>query len=206
MKRRPKQAQTRLHVAQKAAKLIADQGMNDFDLAKRKAAKMLGLSSLQQHVLPSHAEVESELINYQRIFNNPERETYVITLRQKALRSMQIFKDFKPHLTGMVLQGTATLHTPICLYVYADTSEEVMIHLLNLNIPYDISEQRIVMLNKQPKTFPMFRFYLADSPVELTVFPEDNLKFLPRCPIKGESVKRATIHDLTEMMDKKTPQ
>lgn len=206
MKRRPKQSQTRQHVAQVAAKLIIKQGVNDFDLAKKKAVKSLGLSSVQQHILPTHAEIEAEVVNYQRLFNCPKRENYVTVLRQKAVHGMKLLKDFQPQLTGMVLQGTATLNSPISLHVYADTSEEVMIHLINHNIPYDITEQRVTLLSKQVKTFPMFRFYLAESPIEVTVFPEDNLKFLPRCSVKGEGVARASLGEVMDLVDKETPQ
>lgn len=194
MKRKSKHGHIRQHIAQRAAKIIADHGINDFDAAKKKAAKMLGVSLMQHGILPTHQEIQSELELLQRIFPNEPRQSHVHTLRQKALRTMQILKPFDPRLVGMVLDGSATLHTPIHLHVVANTSEEVMIHFINLKIPYDSSEQRLTLSNKQVKFFPMFRIYMADSPIEITVLPEDSLKYTPRC-------QRATIEEVGKLVD-----
>jgi hypothetical protein len=195
MKRKTKHGHIRQHIAQQAAKLVADHGLNDFDAAKKKAAKMLGVSPMQQGILPTHQEIQDELSLLQRLFPSAPRETHVHTLRQKALRTMQILKPFEPRLVGMVLDGTATLHTPIHLHVVANTSEEVMIHFINLKIPYDTGEQRLVLSDKQAHHFPMFRIYLAESPVEITVLPENSLKYTP----KGS---RATIEEVGELVDR----
>lgn len=193
MKRKTKHSRTRQHIALQAAKLIADHGINDFDLAKKKAAKMLGVSILQQGVLPTHQEIQSQIELHQRIFPSEKLAEHILTLRQKALRTMQILKDFKPYLSGMVLEGTATLHTPISLHVIANTCEEVMIHFINLRIPYDASQQRLTLNSKKVETFPMFRIYLADTPVEITVLPEDSLKYTPRSP-------RATMEEVGALL------
>lgn len=193
MKRRPKHLHIRQHIAQQAAKLITDHGINDFDAAKKKAAKMLGVSCVQQNVLPTHQEIQAQLALYQRIFPSEPREAHVQMLRQKAFRTMQILKSFQPHLTGMVLDGSATLHTPISIHVFADTPEEVMIHFMNLKIPYDTAQQRLILTNKQAETFPMFRIYLAQSPIEVTVLPENSLKYTPR-------TARATMEEVEKMV------
>jgi hypothetical protein len=194
LKRITKHAHLRKHIAHQAAKLIADQGMNDFDLAKKKAAKMLGVSPLQQGVLPTHQEIQAELELHQRIFPCDKNAAQLKTLRQKALRTMLILKSFEPRLVGAVLDGSAMLNTAIHIHVVANTCEEIMIHFINLKIPYDASEQRLNLTDKQVKTFPMFRIYLADTPVEITVLPEDSLKYTPRC-------QRATIEELGKLVD-----
>jgi hypothetical protein len=194
MKRKSKHGHLRQHIAQQAAKIISDHGINDFDSAKKKAAKMLGVSPAQQGVLPTHQEIQTELELLQRMFPSAPRETHVHTLRQKALRTMQILKPFQPRLVGMVLDGSATFHTPIHLHVVADTSEEVMIHFINLKIPYDSGEHKLTLSDKQVKQFPMFRIYMADSPIEITVLPEDSLKYTP----KGA---RATIDEVGKLVD-----
>jgi hypothetical protein len=199
MKRKTKHGHLRQHIAQQAAKLIADHGINDFDMAKKKAAKMLGVSLLQQGVLPTHQEIQTELALHQRMFPDQARETHLHTLRQKALRTMQILKLFDPRLVGMVLDGSATLHTPIHLQVVAQTCEEVMIHFINLKIPYDASEQRLTLSDKQVKNFPMFRIYLAETPIEITVLPESSLKYTPKSA-------RATIEDVGKLIDVAMPQ
>lgn len=194
MKRKTKHGHLRQHIAQQAAKLITNHGINDFDLAKKKAAKMLGVSPTQQGVLPTHQEIQSELELLQRMFPSEPRVSHLHTLRQKALRIMQLLKSFKPRLVGMVLDGSATLHTPIHLHVVADTSEEVMIHFINLKIPYDTCEHKVILSCKEAKQFPMFRIYMANSPIEITVLPEDSQKYTP----KGA---RATIEEVGKLLD-----
>ena len=109
---------------------------------------------------------------------------------------MLILKEFDPHLTGMVLDGCATHHSNIELHVFASTSEEVMIHLINLNITHESDEQRVQLLDKQFKLFPVLRFYLAENTIDTVVFPEKSLKFQPRCPIHGKAMERANLGDV----------
>lgn len=194
MKRKVKNGHLRQHIAQQAAKLIIEHGVNDFEAAKKKAAKMIGISIDQHRVLPTHQEIQTELELHQRLFHSAPRETHVHTLRQKAFRTMQILKPFEPRLVGMVLDGSATLHSPISLQVVANTSEEVMIHFINLKIPYDTCEQKVILSCKEAKSFPMFRIFLANSPIEITVLPENSLKYTP----KGA---RATIEEVGKLVD-----
>jgi hypothetical protein len=194
MKRKSKHSHLRNHIAQQAAKLMSEHGINDFEAAKKKAAKILGVSPLQQGILPTNQEIQDELALFQQMFPSQSRETHIHTLRQKALRTMHILKPFEPRLVGMVLDGSATLHSPIHLHVVANTSEEVMIHFINLKIPYDAGEQRLILSDKQTMNFPMFRIYLAESPIEITVLPENSLKFTP----KGA---RATIEEVGKLVD-----
>ena len=62
-----KEQQTRLRIAAAAARLMAEDGIDDFALAKRKAARQLGLGDSQ--ALPANEEVEAQL----RAFRNGER-------------------------------------------------------------------------------------------------------------------------------------
>lgn len=194
MKRKIKRGNIRQLIAQQAAKLIAERGINDFDVAKKKAAKMLGVCLLQSGALPNREEILAELTLHQRLFPDEIRLSHLQTLRQKALRTMQILKAFQPHLVGMVLDGSATMHTPVHLQVVAQTCEEIMIHFINLKIPYDASEQRVTLSDKQIKSFPMFRIYLAGTPIEITVLPETSLKYTPKAA-------RATIIEVAELVD-----
>ena len=56
----------RASIANAAARLMAEDGITDFHLAKKKAARQLGLPD---HVaFPDNAEVEAELRIYQRLY------------------------------------------------------------------------------------------------------------------------------------------
>ncbi len=121
-------------------------------------------------------------------------------LRQKAYKTMQLLKDFSPKLTGMVLDGSATFHTHIRLHAFASKPEEVIIFLVNHRIPYDESEQRVLLMDKRFISFPMFYFYLAETAIEITVFPEDSPKYFTRCPTTGERMPRAGLDEVGALM------
>jgi hypothetical protein len=57
-----------------------------------------------------------------------------------ALEVMEQLADFRPYLTGAVLNGTAGEHDDIHLQLFADSAKEVEIWLLNRNVDIDISE------------------------------------------------------------------
>ena len=61
-----KQSQMRARIAAAAARLMAEDGIDDFALAKRKAARQLGASDTQS--LPANDEVETELKAYQALY------------------------------------------------------------------------------------------------------------------------------------------
>lgn len=188
-----RQFQLRETIAQEAARWMATHGIPDYESAKRRAIKALGLARIDANMLPTHQQVQLALISYQALFVNPQREIALTTLREKAYRAMLLLKNFDPHLTGMVLDGSATLHANIELHVFAFTSEEVMIHLINLNIPHESTEQRLQLLDKQFKIFPVIRFYLAESTIDAIIFPEKTMKYHARCQITGKPMQRADL-------------
>ncbi len=191
-----RQLQVRETIAQEAAKWMVTHGIVDFESAKRRAVKSLGIDRIDSNILPSHHHVQQALISYQQLFTDPHREANLFMLRQKAYRGMLILKEFDPHLTGMVLDGTATNHVNIELHVFASRSEEVMIHLINLNIAHESDEYRMQLLDKQFKSFPVIRFYLAENTIDAVIFPEKTLKYHARCQIHGKPMERANLDDV----------
>ena len=123
---------TRASIAAAAARLIAEDGITDFHLAKRKAARQLGLP---EHVaFPDNAEVEVELRAYRSLYQGEEHEALIAELRQEALELLELLAGFNPYLTGSVLEGTAGEHSRIDILLFADSAKEVEIFLLNRGI------------------------------------------------------------------------
>lgn len=128
------------------------------------------------------------------------RLQHLRVLRQKAYKVMQILQPFSPKLTGMVLDGTATLHTHIRMHAFADTPEEVIMFLVNHKIPYDEADQRVQLMDRNMTSFPMFCFYLAETAIEVTVFPQNSPKYIVRCPTSGKRMPRASLQDIEKML------
>src|SRR6185295_10768996 len=100
-----RQTETRARIAAAAARLMAEDGMDDYALAKRKAARQLGAEST--HALPDNEEIEAALRTYQALYQGDEQRQRIHMLRDHALRAMQALEAFRPYLYGPVLAGTA---------------------------------------------------------------------------------------------------
>lgn len=119
---------------------MAEDGITDYHLAKRKAARQLGLT---EHVgFPDNAEVEAELRAYRNLYQGEDHEGLLQALRHTALELLDLLADFRPYLTGSVLEGTAGEHSAIDILLFADSAKEVEIFLLNRGIDFVHAEPR----------------------------------------------------------------
>ncbi len=123
----------RSELAHAAARLIAEDGM-EYGLAKRKAARQLGLPA--NFPLPGNAEVEEAVRDYQAIYQEEEQAERLAWLREAAVFLMRRLERFSPWLTGSVLEGTATRHSRIDILLFPDSAKEVEIFLLDQGIPF----------------------------------------------------------------------
>ena len=139
-RRTNKQASTRARIAAAAARLMAEDGIDDFALAKRKAAKQLGV--LESQALPGNDEIEAELRAYLALYQAEEHPQRVVELREIALDAMRTLERFNPYLTGPVLKGIAGPYAEIDLQLFPDSVKEVEIFLLDRNTPYATHEGR----------------------------------------------------------------
>lgn len=134
------QLRTRLSIASAAARLMAEDGITDYTVAKRKAIQGLGLPENTR--LPENTEVEAELRLYQRLFQDQEQIDRIDRLRHKASEIMRIMQDFNPYLAGSVLDGTAGRYADIDIQLFTDSAKDVEIFLLNRKIDFEHSVPR----------------------------------------------------------------
>ena len=132
--------QVRARIAATAARMIAQDGA-DYTTAKTKAARqILGVDRPSPNYLPDNLQVEDEVRRYQALFSGPAQAQRLQRLRALALEVMEQLAEFRPYLTGAVLNGTAGEHDDIHLQLFADSAKEVEIWLLNRNVNIEISE------------------------------------------------------------------
>src|SRR5258705_3373884 len=108
-----REAQDRVRTAQVAARLIAEHGISDWSLAKRKAVRELMLPD--RAALPGDDEIESALVDYHALFGGSEHLAQLRAQREEALRWMQRLAPFEPTLAGGVAAGWATAHSDILI-------------------------------------------------------------------------------------------
>ena len=80
-------AQNRTRIAQAAARLIAEHGLTDWSLAKRKAARQLMLS--EREALPDDGEVEAALAAHHALFGGDAHAAALRRQREEALKWMR---------------------------------------------------------------------------------------------------------------------
>jgi hypothetical protein len=127
-------AQNRTRIAQVAAKLIAEHGIVDWSLAKRKAVRQLMLPDRQP--LPGDDEVETALVDYHALFGGRAHAARLREQREEALRWMQRLAQYAPTLVGGVAAGWATTHSDIHVELIASDAKSVELTLLNEGVPY----------------------------------------------------------------------
>ncbi len=131
----------REQLAHQAAKLMADDGITDHALAKRKAARQLGASDTQH--LPSNQEIDDALHTYRILYQEDSHPVILHQLREEALSAMHMLEPFHPYLVGSVLSGTADEHSDINLMLFSDDSKAVLLFLLKHNLDFEDGEWRV---------------------------------------------------------------
>lgn len=198
MTRAKKQAVQRQHMAQIAARLMAEQGIRDFRIAKQKAAQHLGLD-VRQSVLPKNSEIESALAEHQRLFTG-EQPARLRAMREAALAAMRRLADFKPRLVGDVLSGLATAYSEIQLHVFAEQSESFDLFLASQGIPFTIVERRYRFARGGYRFYPAFRFVAGQHRFEATLFTATEIREAPRSTVDGAPMARASAAQLARLL------
>ena len=204
---RENQDHLRQLIAQQAARMMAEDGINDFAYAKKKAGKQLGVS--ENSVLPTNAEIEDEIRLYHEIYNADEQPLELAKLRQAALLTMQLFEKFKPHLTGSVLDGSAGKFSQTNIYLFADSAKDVEMFLLNQQIPFESSEKSYRVSDKPSKdkkekvrkTVPVFTLETELGLQKLSVFDVDDMRVATKRTGDGSNAERADISDLQALLN-----
>ncbi len=192
-------------IAQSAARMMVEDGVNDFAYAKKKAGKQLGV--LEKSALPSNAEIEEEVKLYHQLFSEDQPQALNM-LRKAALATMQLFERFNPFLTGSVLDGTAGKNAQTDIHLFADSAKEVEIFLLSQQIPFE-SDEKAYRLSDRPsknkkdkvrKTVPVFTLETEYGPQRISVFEYNDMRISTKRPSDGSNATRADIADLQALI------
>jgi hypothetical protein len=194
--------QMRERIAQLAARLMAVDGIDDFALAKRKAARQAGAPDTRN--LPNNEEVEQALRAYQQLYQADEQQAHLRHLRQNAREMMRLLAQFDPHLSGSVLSGSAGRYSDVNIHLFADSVKDVEMFLLNRQIPYRSRERR-VYIGGEPRSVPNFSVSTDDADFDITVFAPRDLRYQLRTTAEGRPYDRARIDWLNSVLDSSGP-
>lgn len=185
----------RREIAGLAARLIAEDGIDDYGFAKRKAARSLGVGEGES--LPTNEEVEAELRIHQAIYQDEELPQRLQALRQIALEVMELLADFRPYLTGAALEGTAGRYSGIDIELYADSAKDVEIMLLSRNISYEPAEGR---RNRPDAPEAQLMLDWDEVSVRVSVYPLGAERRQRRSPHGGSAPTRARADEVAALL------
>jgi hypothetical protein len=178
----------RSSIAHAAARLMAEDGIEDYALAKRKAARQVGIPDTRE--LPTNEEIDEALKAYRQIYHREEHRDRVRALRAAALRAMRELAQFNPYLTGSVLNGNAGKYADINLQLFTDSPKSVELYLIDRDIPYRTSESRLYC-GTELVTAPVYVMTDEGTEIELTVLSPRELRGSLRTHLDGKSIERA---------------
>ncbi|MCM8593952.1 hypothetical protein [Accumulibacter sp.] len=165
-------ARQRARIAALAGRLIAEDGINDPTLAKRKAARLLRLPDRAS--LPDDLEVEAELRTHQRLFQGQEQQDRNAFLLRTAAQLMSKLLRFNPYLTGSVLEGSAGRYGEIDIQLFTDSAKDVEIFLLNESMDFRHSVPRT------DRAEAVLTLVGAAAVANLIIYPRDEERVSPR--------------------------
>jgi hypothetical protein len=185
-------------VAEEAARIMREQGVADFLLAKRKAADRLGVTDAS--ILPRNTEIEAALHAHQRLFGADRHEADIAALRRSALEAMRLMAEFQPRLVGPVLAGTASAHSEINLHLFSESPEAVSLRLEERGVPHEVLERRLRLERDRTVSYPALRFVAGRQTVDAVVFPLDGIRQAPPSPVDGKPMRRASATEVEALL------
>lgn len=193
-----REALRRQNITEEAARIIADEGLDDYYQAKLKAANRLGIGN---HALPSNIAVEDALRSYLSLFHGNDSIQRGSHLRGLAIKIMALLEPYQPRLAGAAVTGLVTPFSTIQIHVNADTPEIIAITLTQHNIPYSIKDKTVRFGNNQYQALPTFHFSADNEAIDIWVFDEILRKQPPLSPIDGKPMSRATLNEVQALID-----
>jgi hypothetical protein len=186
----------RREIAALAARMMAEDGISDFGFAKRKAARQLGVSLSE--ALPNNAEIEAELRAWQSLYQDDEQAQRVQEMRIAAVEIMHMLEEFRPYLTGGVLDGTAGRYSEVDIELYPESAKEVEIFFLNQDLHYEHREPRRPA-PQAPEAILSFDW--GDVPIRLSIYEGRAERNGRR---GGDRARRAAVEALLERSENLT--
>lgn len=190
----------RSRLAYEAARILAEQGDQAFDRARRKAALRVG--ALDRRDWPSNEEIQGALLEQRSLFQSERREGELRHLRAQAVASMGVLTRFRPRLVGPVLAGTGNLHQGVRLHLFADSPEEVVFTLFDQKIPWREREETLRFGGGVRRAYPTFTFVAGGIPFTLVVLPLQALRNAPLDTVTGRPGPGADLEDVRRLLER----
>jgi hypothetical protein len=156
---------------------------------------MLGLPD--ECPMPSNKEIKEVIASLsQSELGSDELKRRLKEMREIAVQIMTVIEDSDPFLIGSTLSGQIRRSSDIDLHAYADDYNVLKTMLGTCG--YNEVEEEIIENRKG--SFVHLRWFEADYPVEITVYPWSWRHIEPISSVTGKPMKRADIGNLRGLL------
>ena len=196
----------RAAIAQLAAQIMYGEDVKQYFTAKRLAAKRL-LGQVQAKSLryrpqdlPSNGEIKQALLELVIEIEGDARTQRLFAMRIVALEAMEALAKFTPRLIGSVATGHVRSGSDVDLHVFAWDAADVEAHVQDLGW---VHETQRVSIIKHGRVMQFTHVHVVDVfPIELTVYPPNELRNRPRSSTDGKPVVRVRDSALRQLCEK----
>ena len=186
-------------IAQEAAKIIDEKGIQQFGQAKFKAAE--NLNAMDNGCLPSNSDIEKKLIEYYQLFQTDVHLDHILSLRKIALDIMHIFDNYQIYLVGPVANGTANVSSAINFHIASEDESEIIQTLTKNDLTHKPYDRKIKFNEKTIKLVNGIKTIYKNTDIELTIFNHKEIRHAPLSKIDNKPMKRIKIKLLQEMIN-----
>lgn len=197
MSRNSERNDARAQIAYLAARIMAEDGVEDYGLAKKKAARQAGIADARQ--LPGNDEIDQALKAYRDIYQADDHREQLVELREIAVRAMIELDAFNPHLVGAVLNGNAGKYAGIELQLFTDDAKAVEMFLLDRGIAYQAGQVSLYC-GETRITVPSFTLSDDGAQIELAVFSPRDARMPLKTSPNGKAIERAKLPAVEELL------
>ncbi len=187
----------RARIAHLAARIMAEDGVEDHGLAKKKAARQAGVADTRQ--LPGNDEIDAALRAYREIYQADDHRAQLIELREVAVRAMVELERFNPHLVGSVLSGIAGKYAGIQLQLFTDDIKAVELFLIDLGADYEVSQTNLYSGDTRI-TVPLFVLDDDGIEIEIAVLSPRDERLPLKTSLAGKAIERARLPAVEELL------
>ena len=197
----PRNDNLRRALAQEAARIMAEHGIQDFlrrqAQGRRALRRRRGGRAAAQHRDRGRAGRVPAAVRRRR----PRRNAGARSAARRCRRCSSL-ADFEPRLVGPVLTGTATAHAPCSCTCSPTVPRAVALSLLDRGIAHEVASGACA---STPSASQALSRRCASSSAsrrfEATVFPVDGIRQAPVSPVDGRPMRRADVAEVEVLLD-----
>jgi len=194
----------RQSIAREAARLMYDEGVDQYFNAKHLAAKRLfGRSGAKKmryrpQDLPSNGEIQAALKEVIQLTEDEYSQQRLFAMRVIALETMNALEPFKARLIGSVSTGHVRNGSDIDLHVFTDNLEDIEAYVHYLGWHFETRRVTIQVAGKNRDYTHIY--YERVFPIELSVYPNNEIRVTHRSSTDGKPIVRVKPSALKQII------